>query len=235
MTRLAQLLFLLTLLMLVACRQTDEQKAEQIAREYMSHTIGASPLTTPVTRFPTQGQSPLPTASVVPSVAAPPKATPVITPCLSSNNESALTLAMLQNAEYRLNSLYENETIRLTNGIYHRPGTPAQHDYIKLDQAIAYGDLNGDGHGDAAVILRDWEGGTGVFVNLAAVIDRDGQPYNISTKDLGDRVQILSSCILSETITLNMLMAGPNEGFCCPTQQVIWSWKLVNDELVRLP
>ncbi len=42
MTRLAQTLFLLALLMLAACRQTDEQKAEQIAREYMSHTIGAS-------------------------------------------------------------------------------------------------------------------------------------------------------------------------------------------------
>ena len=73
---------------------------------------------------------------------------------------------MLQNAQYRLNSFSENEVVQLQNGIYHRPGTSAQDNYIKLDKAIAYGDLNGDGRGDVAVILRDWKGGTGVFVNL---------------------------------------------------------------------
>ena len=42
MIRLAKLLFLVFLLLLVACRQTDEQKAVQLAREYMSHTIGVN-------------------------------------------------------------------------------------------------------------------------------------------------------------------------------------------------
>lgn len=42
MIRLAKLLFLVFLLMLVACRQNDEQKAVQLAREYMSHAIGAN-------------------------------------------------------------------------------------------------------------------------------------------------------------------------------------------------
>jgi hypothetical protein len=42
MIRLAKLLFLVTLLVLVACRQNDEQKAVQLAREYMSRTIGAN-------------------------------------------------------------------------------------------------------------------------------------------------------------------------------------------------
>lgn len=142
---------------------------------------------------------------------------------------------MLQNATYRLNSISKNEIIQLENGVFHRPGTPTQNNYIKLGGPVAYGDLNGDGRGDAVVILRDWEGGTGVSVNLAAVIDQGGTPYNVSTQTLGDRVQILSSCILSGTVTLNMLVAGPNEGFCCPTQQVIESWKLVNNELVRTP
>jgi hypothetical protein len=197
--------------------------------------IASSPLNTPTIRFSTQEGSPLPTASVAPFVATQPRATPVITPCLSANNESALTLAALQNAKYRLDAYSKNESVQLIDGVYHRPGTPAQDNYIKLNGPIAYGDLNGDGRGDAAVILRDWEGGTGIFVNLAVVIDRDGTPYNVSTGFLGDRVQILSSCILSGTITLNMLVAEPNEGFCCPTQQIIGSWKLVNNELVRTP
>jgi hypothetical protein len=157
------------------------------------------------------------------------------TPCLSSGDRSALTLTVLKNAKYRLNSVYKNEDAQLENGVYHRPGTSAQNNYIKIDGPTAYGDLNGDGRGDAAVILRDWGGGTGVSVNLAVVIDQNGKPYNIATQALGDRVHILSSCVLSEVVTLNMLVPGPNEGFCCPTQQVMASWKLVNNTLVRVP
>lgn len=41
MIHLTRLLVLVSLLMLVACRQSDEQKAEQLAREYMTHAIGA--------------------------------------------------------------------------------------------------------------------------------------------------------------------------------------------------
>jgi hypothetical protein len=42
MFRLTKLLLLVFLLTLVACRQNDEQKAVQLAREYMSRTIGAN-------------------------------------------------------------------------------------------------------------------------------------------------------------------------------------------------
>jgi hypothetical protein len=179
-----------------------------------------SPLPTPETRLPTQERLSLLRTKVVPSIIAYPRETPAITPCLSSGDRSALTLTVLKNAKYRLNSVYKNEDAQLENGVYHRPGTSAQNNYIKIDGPTAYGDLNGDGRGDAAVILRDWGGGTGVSVNLAVVIDQNGKPYNIATQALGDRVHILSSCVLSEVVTLNMLVPGPNEGFCCPTQQV---------------
>jgi hypothetical protein len=198
---------------------------------YPLTTLGVYPQPVPrlnLTLTPTINQKPVVTAEPTQ-----PRATPIITPCLSSNNESALTLSALQNAEYRLDAWDLNDIIQLTDGVYHRPGMPAQDNYIKLKGPIAYGDLDGDGRGDAAVILRYWGGGTGVFVFLAAVVDQNGKPYNISTRTLGDRVQILSICVLSGTITLNMLIAGPNDGLCCPTQQIISTWKLIDKELVR--
>jgi hypothetical protein len=42
MFRFTKLLSLALLLMLVACRQSDEQKAEQLAREYMTRAIGVN-------------------------------------------------------------------------------------------------------------------------------------------------------------------------------------------------
>jgi len=151
---------------------------------------------------------------------------------------TGLTLEMLRNAQYQTDTYTPSETIQLKNGIYFRtPPFPEQSSdwFTQLAGPIDFGDLNFDNIEDAIVILKSRSGGTGVTVELAAVINDNGKPRNVSTIILGDRVQVESMNITSGIVTLNMLIQGPNDGLCCPTLPVIWSWKLINNDLVRLP
>lgn len=54
--------------------------------------------------------------------------------------------------------------------------------------------------------------GRGHFVELAAVLNQAGTPYNISTVYLGDRVIVESVQITNGIIILAMRVQGPNDG-----------------------
>jgi hypothetical protein len=146
-----------------------------------------------------------------------------------------LTLAALQNAEYHSQDW---GTYRLTDGVYQRPPTsPGESSSAyttQLLEAMASGDLNGDGAEDAAVTLATQNGGTGHFVELAAVLNIEGRPSNVSTVALGDRVVIESARIEAGTITLQMLTHGPNDPLCCASQLATWQFRLQGDQLIRL-
>jgi hypothetical protein len=55
---------------------------------------------------------------------------------------------------------------------------------------ITFGDINGDGAGDAAVILVWSGGGSGRFASVAAVLNLNGKPVHVASRELGDRVEI---------------------------------------------
>ncbi len=146
-----------------------------------------------------------------------------------------LSTALLRNGLYRSPDWGE---FQLTDGIYYRtPPTPQEspESYTtRIQDPVFYGDLNADGREDALVILSTQNGGSGHFIELAAVLDRNGSGYNISTIYLGDRVVVESGGVENGTIVLKLRVQGPNDGLCCPSQIVTWKFILSGNQLIKL-
>ena len=147
-----------------------------------------------------------------------------------------LSLDILRNATYYSPDWGE---FQLSNGIYYRTPPTAQESpdiyTTHLLDTILYGDINLDGFQDAVVFLSTQNGGTGHFVEMAAVLNLNGNPSNISTLSLGDRVVIESGAVQNGVITLNLRVQGPNDGLCCPSQLVTWNFHLDSGQVVKTP
>lgn len=155
----------------------------------------------------------------------------------SANANSAipqLTLSGLQNARYRTR---ECGVITLSNGKFEgtqsssSSGLPCRN--VMLDK-MALGDINSDGIDDAITFLGTDLGGSGFFVSLAAVINRNGSPYNIATLPLEDRIKIDAVRIDAGIIRLNATIHSAAAPMCCPDSAIQWQFKLVADSLVHL-
>jgi hypothetical protein len=144
-----------------------------------------------------------------------------------------LTEETLKNSEY--GGIYQ-ETVQLTDGVY--AGEPfveggASRPTVTYMEPTAFGDLDGDGVEDAAVLLVENSGGSGSFVYLAAVLNGDGNPENVATTLLVDRAQVQSLTVDGGRIAVGMVIHGPDDPMCCPTQEVEQVYELVGDALVQ--
>ena len=154
----------------------------------------------------------------------------IISGCSSS--PEPLTIESLQNAEYQ--GIYDGP-VNLTEGKYE--GEPfveggASRPLVVFVEPYAFGDLDGDGVDDAAVLLVENSGGSGSFVYLAAVLNSNGSPVNMATTLLGDRAQVEEQTIEEGRIKVKMLTHGPEDPMCCPSQESSETYTLVEDELV---
>lgn len=106
--------------------------------------------------------------------------------------EGPLSLCTLENATYHI--LIFQRTVKLKNGLF-EPLPPSQKallagKYLRVEMGpAALGNLTGDGREGAAVILRSSGGGSGVFYEVAAVVNKDGRPIHVASAELGDRGQ----------------------------------------------
>ena len=141
----------------------------------------------------------------------------------------------MANLEYKI-GITTSGTAKLENGSYSEEAAPgsASKIEVKLTEDIAYGDLNGDGIGDAAVILLASGGGTGSFSYLAAVINSaDGSNQTTNYILLGDRIKIQSISINSGIILVNYLDRTPEQSFAEePTVEVVKQFKVQDGSLV---
>jgi hypothetical protein len=133
-----------------------------------------------------------------------------------------MTLDMLKNATYMLP--FYGRTVTLTNGAY-QEGSGAEIFSVSITGAIAFGDLNGDGLEDAAAILVENGGGTGQFESVVVMINQGGVLAQAGVAQLGDRVQINSLAIQAGRVLLDMLVQGPNDAMCCPTQPLTQAYQ----------
>jgi len=132
-----------------------------------------------------------------------------------------LTLEQLRNAEYRLPLLGDQDTpIRLIDGmgtLVYGEGATERETVGLIDDAVAFGDLDGDGNADAAVAVYTSGGGSGAFIYLVAVLDRYGAPAQAARAYLGDRVRVDSLSISDGRVFAQILAHAPLDGLCCPS------------------
>ncbi len=151
-------------------------------------------------------------------------------PPLSSGS---LTLEMLKNAEYHLP---DEGSYQLVDGIHYLtptiPGEPPKHWSVRLMEPMAFGDINGDGVEDAAVVIATRYGGTGIFEYLAVVLNVDGQPHNADSAPLGDRTIINTISIEPGRVHVDVITHDPKDGL---TQPEIWTFELNGNELIPPP
>jgi hypothetical protein len=143
-----------------------------------------------------------------------------------------LTAESLKNTEYKG---IHPEGLKLSDGKYE--GEPfveggASRPMVVFVEPYAFGDLDGDGVGDAAVLLVETSGGSGSFVYLAAVLNQNGEPLNQATMLLGDRAQVEELTIEGKQIRVKMLTHGPEDPLCCPSQESQGTYTLEGSALV---
>lgn len=182
------------------------------------------------TQIPTL--APLPTLNPSTDTLGQPIATatpvPSITPIPPTAAPGELGLAMLQNGTYH--TPYYDRTVTLVNGAYSE-GSGTVIYSVQMLGAYAFGDLNGDGKADAAIILAETGGGSGVFESLIVVTNQGSSPHQVGAAELGDRVQIKSVDISSAVVHLDMLVQGPNDPLCCPSLPEKQNYWLVGSAL----
>ena len=143
-------------------------------------------------------------------------------------------VAALPDLEYQNIAGMEDAPVQMTDGMYE--GEPyveggAARPLAQVTDITATGSI--DGVPSVAVIVYSSTGGSGGFNNLALVQDVDGTPTNVGTVFLGDRGQINALSIQENQIVVDMVTQGPNDPMCCPTQQVLNTYAMVDGELAQ--
>ena len=147
----------------------------------------------------------------------------------------------VQPADQLRNATYHGvlqEPVTLVDGRYEGEpfvaGAASRPIVALVSRPIARGDVTGDGVGDAVVALAHDAGGSGVFLYLAAVSDPDGNPDNIATVSLGDRVRLAALDIVEGRIIADLVEHGPDDPMCCPTREARREWLLRDGALIEL-
>jgi hypothetical protein len=159
--------------------------------------------------------------------------TPAETPIQVSVSEETL-----KNMSYSLDIVREaipgsDGTAQLKNGKFEYQYPNSASGVQVLYEQNATGDLNADNIPDAAVLLAVSSGGSGTFQTLAAVIDENGRLKQSAATLLGDRVKIQDMQIKDGQIIVNMLVQGPDDPMCCPTQPKQVIFQLQNNQLIE--
>jgi hypothetical protein len=140
-----------------------------------------------------------------------------------------LTEAMIRNGTYK--APQTGETVTLTDGHYDRATSNADVLHVAL-AAVALGDLNHDGAGDAAVIMSENTGGTGFFISLIVILNQNGSPAQGPDRFIEDRAVTNSLSIQDGRILLDIVLHGPGEPSCCPTFRATETYRLQAKKLV---
>ena len=172
-------------------------------------TTGAVPTATPPDALPTATLTVLPATHI-----------PTITPY------PALTTDRLKNAEYHLPQA--NQTVTLQDGRY-EAGSGADTLAADILPEIAFGDLNGDGFEDAALLIGENRGGSGTFVSIYAMLNRDGQPVQAGTALVDDRPQIINMAIQDGKIVLAAIIHSFSDPMTNPTFAVTETYQLITN------
>jgi hypothetical protein len=133
-------------------------------------------------------------------------------------------------------SLGQAGRVQLVNGEYRARAVPNSSVDVSLSltSQVAFGDLNGDRHPDAAAVLEADPGGSGTFYSLVVVVDDDGKARHVASMDLGDRTDVTAIGIANRTIRLESLKHAPDDPLCCPSLRVTQAFQLNGTKVVPM-
>jgi hypothetical protein len=135
-------------------------------------------------------------------------------------------------ANMTLVSPQTTETVQLTNGVFdgEANGNPL---IIQLLPQAAFGDLNGDGLDDAALLITENTGGSGVFVSLVAMVNNGSGFDQVVSLYVDDRPLINSISIENGRIILDAVIHAVDDSMAEPTMKVVEEFTLEGSKLVR--
>jgi hypothetical protein len=180
--------------------------------------------------FPVGGVTPAAEAAAGGSAGAATSTPSADSPQLPAAAAAPLTAGMLRNGTYVLPET--KETVTLVDGKYDRAESMEDLLHVTLVNPIAFGDLNGDGAEDAAVVLSENTGGTGFFMNVVAVLNRGGAPVQSASRFLDDRAQLNGMVVIGGRIRIDAVIHGFQDPMCCPDFPVVETLRLEGDQLV---
>ncbi len=100
----------------------------------------------------------------------------------------------------------ESGTARLRDGEFREPVAEGSATELKIAiEQVAFGDLNGDGLADAAVVLAADPGGSGTFYTLHAVTGAPGEATDAGSVFLGDRIVLRGMAVESGSVSVDLL------------------------------
>lgn len=145
-----------------------------------------------------------------------------------------LTVDQLKNAEYTLIGFDDASTLyKFTDGKFTRGADISSPDYadLRLLDFFPMGDLNEDGAQDAAVLIAENYGGTGVFVSIHAVLNDNGLPRDAAASMIDDRPQVNALEIRGGEIFLDAVVHDVDDPMCCPASPVTRTFRLIGNSL----
>lgn len=138
----------------------------------------------------------------------------------------------IRNAEYQLGASDGIEVVQLTDGSFEQ-GTPGSDDFmsISVTDFVALGDLDADGTEEAAALISEDYGGTGVFVFLAIYANVKGTWTFQTSSMVDDRPQLRELSIANDEIFLEAVIHATDDPMCCPTLRTMRHYRFVDSQL----
>ncbi|MBX9569572.1 MAG: hypothetical protein K2X77_11785 [Candidatus Obscuribacterales bacterium] len=152
------------------------------------------------------------------------------------------SLTSFSNSTYRLNEFYD-KPIKLKNGKAEgQDKTQFPYGWLCRLEKAAVGDLDRDGTKDGAVVLGFNGGGSGYFVRLLAMLNRNGQMRQTAIRELGDRVEVTAVNIKNGVVTISMKDRTFEDGMADLTVRKTLAfelkngkWRLISEKSIRVP
>ncbi|WP_448599000.1 YbaY family lipoprotein [Thermoleptolyngbya sp.] len=142
------------------------------------------------------------------------------------------------NASYSVPTLGEEPqvgVITFENGRFEDPNRRLNAVLSRQQGQVAFGDLDGNGQQDAVMIMAVNTGGSGIFVYLAPLLNLEGAIESPMPAGLGDRIRVNRVRILDDgLISVNLIIQGPNDPQCCPTQEVTQFYRVSEGSVVQV-
>ena len=135
----------------------------------------------------------------------------------------------IRNTPYQLGAADTLQVVQLTDGTFEQ-GTPGSDDFmsVMMTEFVALGDLNRDGTDEAAALVSENYGGTGVFVFLAVYSQPEGTWRFETSTMVDDRPQLNTVSIENNEIFLDAVIHGADEPMCCPTLRTTRHYRFVD-------